>query len=334
MKNEARLAEYWELREDKRIECKLCPRYCKVKENQKGLCRIRKNIDNKLYATGYGKISAMNIDPMEKKPLYHYYPGSYILSIGVAGCNLTCKFCQNWSLSQEEENGQYFSPQELIQTVKNYGGPGICFTYSEPLIWFEYIKDVAKIAKPLGYKIVLVTNGYINEEPLKEICDYIDSANIDLKFFNDNTYNRISGGKLDAVKNTISIMYKKGVHIEVTHLVVTDVNDKEDEFHGLVEWIENISPFIPLHISRYFPQYKFKNPPTSLKTLENFLEIARKKLYYVYVGNVYANNGSNTYCPNCNNILISRNGYNVKIHFNKDEKICPVCKRKVDIKFD
>ncbi|ABP66785.1 Radical SAM domain protein [Caldicellulosiruptor saccharolyticus DSM 8903] len=279
-------ARYYEKLENKKVRCKLCPHGCVILPGNTGFCRARKNIDGKLYSLNYGYISSIAFDPIEKKPLYHFYPGSSILSIGTFGCSFRCQHCQNFEISQLIPNVFEVDTERLIELAKkDKDCIGIAFTYNEPTIWFEYVLDVAKKFKEEGFKTVLVTNGYLNEEPLLELLEVIDAANIDLKAFNDEFYKKVCSGDLESVKRFIEICNKK-IHIEITTLIIPTLNDSEEEVENLAKWLSSIDDRIPLHLTRYFPRYKMTLPPTPKETLFKLREIAKKYLMYVYLGNI------------------------------------------------
>jgi len=258
----------------------------------------------------YGRIVAANVDPIEKKPLYHFFPGRPIYSVGSYGCNLHCRFCQNADISQKKHVGSELTPQQLaIEAGSIQDNIGVAFTYNEPGIWFEYICDCAPLLRQAGLQTVLVTNGYLNPEPWAELCRYTDAMNIDLKSFNADFYKNICGGRLETVKNNIVAAINAGVHVEVTHLVVTGLNDVISEFVQLVDWLAEISDRVPLHISRYFPRYHESAPPTDPTMIVRFVETAAQKLKFVYPGNVAVD--QNTVCPACKSVLIKRHAYEV-----------------------
>ncbi|WAM33542.1 AmmeMemoRadiSam system radical SAM enzyme [Caldicellulosiruptor morganii] len=279
-------ARYYEKLENKKVKCRLCPHECVILPGNTGFCRARKNIDGKLYSLNYGYISSIAFDPIEKKPLYHFYPGSTILSIGTFGCSFRCLHCQNYEISQLTPSVFEVDTERLIELAKkDKDCIGIAFTYNEPTIWFEYVVDVAKRFKEEGFKTVLVTNGYLNEEPLLELLDVIDAANIDLKAFNDEFYKKVCSGDLESVKKFIEICSKK-IHVEITTLIIPTLNDSEEEMENLAKWLSSIDDRIPLHLTRYFPRYKMTLPPTPKETLYRLREIAKKYLMYVYLGNI------------------------------------------------
>lgn len=273
-----------------KIECRVCPHRCKLEEGQVGFCRGRICKGGKVVSENYGKVTAMALDPIEKKPLYHYYPGSKILSVGSYGCNLRCPFCQNNEISMSKNSEVSYSQiscQSLVEKACDLigrGNIGIAYTYNEPLIGFEFVKDCGELAKKRGLKNVVVTAGYICEEPLRELIPLIDAFNIDLKSFSDDFYKMVKGN-LDTVKNTIKIA-AKSCHVEITTLIVPGENDRVEEIKELSKWISDIRPDIPLHITRFFPRWKMGDKDaTPIETVYHLAEIARQNLKYVYVGN-------------------------------------------------
>ncbi len=306
-------ASYWDRRDDGRIECVLCPRHCRLKDGQVGFCRVRKNIDGDLYALTYGKVSAIHDDPIEKKPLYHFYPGSDILSVGGIGCSLSCDFCQNRSLVDGRVPLIDLPPEKLLKAVNEYASIGVAYTYNEPLIQFEYVLDCAKLLKQNGKVNVLVTNGYLEPTPFDELIYYIDALNIDLKFSDNRMYERLCKGTKEPVIRNIKAAYEAGAHVEVTNLIVTRANDTREAIQEIVDIVASIGKDIPLHFSRYFPHHKYDEPPTDPDILLEAWRIAKKKLLYVYIGNLPTEMYSNTYCPLCNSLLIARSGYFTKV---------------------
>jgi len=321
-------AKYYEKKENY-LQCLLCPHYCKIQPGKTGICRARKNEDGKLWVLNYGRTTSIAMDPIEKKPLYHFYPGSSILSIACNNCNMQCPFCQNWEISQMEVQTEYISPEILLKIYLDHPSLGVAYTYTEPLVWFEYLLDATKIIRENNGKNVLVTNGLINEEPLLELIPLIDAMNIDLKSINPIVYKKKLGGDLDAVKRTIEISHQS-VFIEITNLIVTGLNDSEEEIDALIDYVAGIDRNIPLHFSRYYPNYKYNKPPTPIETLQNAYRRARKKLNYVYLGNVPGEEGSNTCCPNCGNLLIERLYFRSLIKGLKDSR-CEKCGEKINI---
>lgn len=283
-------AMYYRSLENGVVICELCPRDCVIKPGQKGFCRVRENRDGVLEALNYGKYTVAAIDPVEKKPLYHFYPGSSILSVGTFGCNFHCGFCQNWQIAHQATEGESVSAETLVTwalAAAKKGSIGVAYTYSEPLMWYEFILEAAKQVQKVGQKNVLVTNGFINPEPFKRLLPYIDALNIDVKGFTEEFYRKIVKGKLEPVLATAEAAYQAGKHVEITTLLIPGLNDSKEEVEKLVCWIsEKLGPEVPLHFSRYFPNYQLDLPSTPIKTLQSAQEIALKKLNYVYLGNV------------------------------------------------
>jgi len=280
-------ALYYEKLDHKRTHCHLCPYNCMIPDGGKGACGVRINKDGTLYSSVYAKTTGIALDPIEKKPLYHYHPGEYILSLGTKGCNFHCDFCQNWHISQElDAPAQDITSEEVIDRAKALKSFGVAYTYNEPFIWYEFVLDTARLAKRQGLENVLVTNGYVNMEPLEGMLPYIGAMNIDLKSFDDDFYVKICKGRLKPVLDVIT-RSAKSCHIELTNLIIPTLNDSEDKIKNMVDWIyANLGPDVPLHLSRYFPCYKMSIPPTPVETLKMAERIAKEKLKYVYLGNV------------------------------------------------
>ena len=270
--------------------CNLCPHHCELAEGQIGFCRTRCNDNGQIKSLNYGRVTSLAIDPIEKKPLYHFYPGSVILSLGSFGCNMACPFCQNHTISQggEGEVRWQLSPVQLAELAQEssqkYGSIGVAFTYNEPLLSYEYLRDTLPLLRRAGQKAVLVTNGQIEEEPLRELLPYVDAMNIDLKTFAEKTYAKL-GGSLRAAQRTIQMAAEAGVHVEVTTLVVPGISDDVNEFCEEVDWLARVSREIPLHLSRYFPRYKYNATATPFEKLYEFKTLAEEKLQYVHLGN-------------------------------------------------
>ncbi|MEN8138269.1 MAG: AmmeMemoRadiSam system radical SAM enzyme [Bacteroidota bacterium] len=313
-------AEFYKKLPSGYIKCLLCPHYCVIPEGGKGICSVRKNEKGTLIAGSYGVVSAMHTDPIEKKPLYHYKPGSKIFSIGSVSCNMKCIFCQNYEISQEFDKYSVlprYSPGEVVKKALNHKeNIGIAFTYNEPTIFFEFMRDISVLAHKEGLKTVMVTNGFINQEPLYELMKFIDAFSVDLKAYTGKFYKEISEAGLEPVKETLKTLKQHNKFFEITYLVVTDLNDDPDDFTKMIDWIyKELGDDIPLHISRYFPYYKLDNDATPLETLSNLFRIAKSRLKYVYLGNVlYGFEGINTNCYKCNYEVITRNGYDVTIN--------------------
>ncbi len=319
-------AKFFSHEKDK-IRCDLCPHHCLLGLNQIGVCQVRKNSNSQLVSLNYGNVTSIALDPIEKKPLYHFKPGKKILSIASFGCNMKCQFCQNYQISQLQPKANFLTPDDLVHIISDVkDNIGIAFTYNEPFIWYEYVYDSArKIKEKLPDKdIVLVTNGYINEEPLLEILPYIDAMNIDLKAFSQDFYRNICKADLAPVLETIKTAFGK-THIEITTLMITEENDSLSEIEQIALFLSKMSPDIPLHLSRYYPHYLFKKPPTDIKKMIAAKNIANRYLNYVYLGNI-PNADQNTYCPNCHHLVIDRD------HFTYHDK-CPECGNKINIKY-
>lgn len=327
MKQEAR---YFEILDDGRVKCNLCPVGCKLREGKPGVCFGRKNENGTMVVTNYGQVVSAHVDPIEKKPLYHFHPGDPILSVGPNGCNLGCEHCQNWSISQIEQQTDYLSPETLVELALSRESKGIAYTYSEPLIWFEYLLDVCTLAHEKGLYNVCVSNGYINPEPLEELIPLIDAINIDVKAMKEDFYKYVCKGKLEFVLNSVKTCVEKGVHVEVTNLIITEMNDSEKDITDLVTWLAGIKKDIPIHFSRYFPAHKMDKPATSMETLEMAYGIARQHLDHVYVGNAHIEGASDTECPSCGNLLIQRTGYSTRI-VGLDRKKCAECGTEINI---
>ena len=317
------------------VKCLLCPHECIINDGKRGSCRVRKNIDGKLVSENYRQICSYNFDPIEKKPLYHFFPGKTIFSIGSIGCNLHCSFCQNWEISQsgidEHPYLRSSSPGDIIRLAA--GRPenfGIAFTYNEPTVWYEYMLDIAELAKQQKLKTVMVTNGFINPDPLERLLPYMDAFSVDLKAFTEQFYKRYTLSKLAPVLETIKLLKKHNKHFEITNLVITDTNDNERDFTEMVNWIVNeTGEDTVLHISRYFPMYKMTKEATSEEKLMKLYGIAKEKLNYVYLGNVRSGEGQDTYCKNCNRKVITRSGYYTQLTGLDNTGNCMNCKQPI-----
>jgi pyruvate formate lyase activating enzyme len=316
--------------EGRNVRCQLCPHGCYLSPGDRSVCRARVNIKGKLYSLSYGDPCSINVDPIEKKPLFHFYPGTSIYSLAAAGCNFRCLNCQNWEISQrrpEDLEHEDLFPADVITEVKKRGLNLIAYTYSEPTSFYEYMHDTAKLGKETGFKSVLISNGYINEMPLLELTRYIDGANINLKSFEDRIYQELNGGTLEPVLNTFRTLHAEGVWFEMTTLVVPTYIEDKEMIKRMCAWIlKELGPDYPLHIIRFYPQYKLTRlPPTPVATLEGFRDIAMKEgIHYVYIGNVPGHEGENTCCHNCKKILIERNGYVLK-QVNIENGKCKFC---------
>ena len=303
---------FWESKPNKAVKCQLCAHNCKISNGKQGICQVRENKDGVLYSKVYGLISPGVVDPIEKKPLYNFYPGSRVYSFGTVSCNFKCENCQNWHISQVKTDNikvEEVPPERAVGLAKQLNCKGIAWTYNEPTIWYEYTYDGSKIAKKNDLYTVYVTNGYINPEPLKKISPYLDALNIDVKSFNDEFYRKICKSRLEPVLKTAELAVKLKKHVEITNLVIPTLNDDPDDLRKLVSWVhDKLGPDIPIHFSRFHPDNKLKNIPiTPEKTLVKAYELAKEAgLRFVYLGNIYHPRYGNTYCPHCNNLVIRR----------------------------
>ncbi len=308
--------KYWHKLADGRLQCDLCPRECHLKEGQLGLCFVRARHNDEIVLTTYGRSSGFCVDPIEKKPLNHFYPGTSVLSFGTAGCNLACKFCQNWDMSKSREMdilADIAMPDQIARAAKKLGCKSVAFTYNDPVIFMEYAIDVAKECKKLDIKTVAVTAGYINEEPRKEFFQYIDAANVDLKAFTEDFYFHLTGGHLQPVLDTLEyIKHHTNTWLEVTTLLIPEKNDSSEEVKKLSDWVrDHLGPDVPLHFSAFHPDWKMMDtPPTPHSTLVRARNVAIEAgLHYVYVGNVHDPEADSTYCHHCHKKLIGRDWY-------------------------
>jgi pyruvate formate lyase activating enzyme len=325
-------ALYYTKLENKKVKCRLCPHECEINDTKYGVCKVRVNRGGELFTENYGIVSSMGFDPIEKKPLYHFFPGSEILSIGSIGCNLQCDFCQNWQISQTSKSdfkraNNRYAYSEIVQlALSKKNNIGVAYTYNEPTVFFEFMLEIAIAAREEGLKNVMVTNGFINKEPLSKLNQFIDAYNVDLKAFIDDFYIKFTKSQLEPVKKTLVNIAKAGKHLEITNLVIPGLNDNSEKFKEMVKWInENTGEKTVLHISRYYPSYKFKKEPTSVEKMLQLYEIAKKQLKHVYLGNLLLSEGSNTYCPVCNELIIERSGYNTRlVALNKNGR-CSSC---------
>ena len=326
------LTRYWHKLEDRRIQCDLCPRFCKLHKDQRGLCFVRQNLDDQVVMTSYGRASGFAIDPIEKKPLNHFLPGTPVFSFGTAGCNLACKFCQNWDISKSREMDTLMgkaSPEAIARAALDNSCKSVAYTYNDPVIFHEYAIDTAQACRSLGLKSVAVSAGYVCEEPRTEFYQWMDAANIDLKAFTERFYHEITGSHLQPVLETLKyIKHETPVWLEITTLLIPGENDSETELENLTQWVvENLGPDVPLHFSAFHPDWKMLDKPsTPLSTLLKARQIALKNgVRYAYVGNVHDKAADSTYCHSCGKFLIGRDWYELSEWNLDDQGNCKFC---------
>ena len=306
-------AAYYETRDDGKVGCRLCPHHCVIADGRTGLCRARRNRGGTLYSEIYEQVTSVAMDPIEKKPLYHFHPGTSILSLGTRGCNFACQFCQNWSISQGEASTSRLTAEAAVAAACREGSVGIAYTYNEPLIWLEYVLETAQLARQSGLANVLVTNGYIEPEPLDELLLFIDAINMDIKSIRPDFYQRLCRGTLEPVLANAKTVVGR-THLEVTTLIIPGHNETDEEFEELSAWIaDELGPDVPVHLSAYFPRYKLQASPTPAATLERARGIFARRLRHVYLGNVAASQGASTVCHACGAELIVRRGYATRV---------------------
>ena len=316
------------------VQCELCPKTCVLEPGQSGECRIRANIDGRLLALTYGFPCSIHVDPMEKKPLFHFLPGSRILSLATVGCNLHCKNCQNWEISQENpENvsAMEVPPAQVAALARKHNCPSVAYTYTDPVVYYEYALDTCVAARAAGLKNVLVTAGYVNPKPWQELCQHVDAANIDLKAYSDKFYREVCAGTLAPVLAALVAAKKLGVEVEVTNLLIPTLNDADDMIRDLCRWVaKDMGPETPLHFSRFHPEYNLAHlPPTPAATLDRAKAIALAEgLRFVYIGNLERPDGESTFCPKCRRLLVERERYTIKQNRLSMGK-CPDCGTEV-----
>jgi len=311
-------ARYYKKLPEREIECTLCPRQCKLGDKERGYCGDRENQGGTYYTLVYGKACAIHIDPIEKKPLFHFLPGTNALSIAAAGCNVNCKFCQNWEISQvrpEQVRHYDFPPSQVVKSAMTNGCPTIAYTYTEPVVFYEYVYDTAVKGRSQGVKSVVISGGYVNPEPLQELTKVVEAIKIDLKGFSQDFYTKYVNGELKPVLEAIKIVHQSSAWLEIVYLVIPTLNDSPQEIQKMCRWImKEVGPDVPLHFSRFYPMYLIKNlPPTPISTLERSWKIALNEgLHYVYIGNVPGHKAESTYCPQCHKTVIKRTGYQIE----------------------
>jgi pyruvate formate lyase activating enzyme len=328
-------AMFYEKLDEKKVRCFLCAHHCQIRDGKRGICYVRKNIDGTLYSLVYGKVISMHIDPIEKKPLFHFLPASTSFSLAAVGCNFRCEHCQNFEISQypkehEDIPGNPVTPEDVVEAAARNGCESISYTYTEPTIFFEFAYDCAKLAREKGIKNVFVSNGYTTPEATRVIAPYLDGNNIDLKG-NDDFYKKLCGARVGPVKETIRLMKELGVWVEVTTLIIPDYNDSEEDLREIAGFIASVNPAIPWHVTQFYPTYKLTDKPrTPLKTLRRAREIgAEAGLKYVYEGNVPGEGGENTYCPTCRELLVGRFGFSIGEIKIREAK-CPKCGAEIE----
>lgn len=328
-------ALYWQPKNGK-VECLLCPHHCSISEGKRGICGVRENRAGKLCSLVYGLTTGAAVDPVEKKPLFHFYPGSDVLSFGTVGCNLKCLHCQNYTTSQARPEDGHLQPiwvEDVLKLARKYNCGGVAWTYNEPTVWYEFTLEGSKLAKKNGLYTVYVTNGYIEEAPLKELAPYLDAMNIDVKAFTEEFYRKVSKARLRPVLDTCMRAKELGIHIELTYLIIPTRNDSRDEMRNFCGWVaERLGVDVPVHFSRFHPDYKLTNlPSTSMETLDSAFKLAKEAgLNYIYLGNIWHADTENTYCPKCSTLLIERHGFSVSLNRARDKK-CPKCGNTISI---
>lgn len=332
--------KYQNILKDNKVQCTVCPRNCILREGQEGFCHVRKNLNNEIVLTTYAYNTGLAIDPIEKKPLYQFYPKSSVLSFGTLGCNMGCQYCQNWKTTKNNGDSSLLNkttPEQIVQIAKEYNCKSVAFTYNDPIIFFEYAVDTAKLCQKEGLKTIAVTSGFINPEPAKEFFKYMDAANIDLKGFSDGFYKKNCLAKIEPVLETIRyVKNETGCWLELTTMLIEGENDSEKEIKAQCRWIlDNLGDTVPLHFSAFFPSYKFSNKkPTDFLTLKRAYDIAVEAgLKYVYTGNLSNIDTSSTYCKNCGKAVLVRNGYEL-LQYNLDSGNCVFCGTKCDGRFE
>ncbi len=315
------------------VHCELCPWHCKIRPEATGRCGVRVNRGGRLLSLNYAEITSAALDPIEKKPLYHYYPGTSILSLGTFGCNLKCGFCQNWQISQKRPPTEILQPEAAVAMAVKYrdrGNIGIAYTYNEPFVWYEYIAATAPLVHAAGMVNVLVTNGIVEQAPLEEVLPYIGAMNVDIKSMSERFYLEHCKGQALPARQTVERAWDK-THIEVTNLLIPGENDSPEETRSLAQWLAGISADIPLHLSAYRPDYEFDRPPTPPVALQRAYDIASEYLNYVYVGNVHIPGTGDTRCPRCSNMIVSRQGFRTRIAGLTTEGRCSGCENEIPI---
>jgi len=330
----AQKARHWSALPDGRVICELCPNGCRIDDGGRGDCRVRENRKGELQTLVHSRACSLHVDPIEKKPMFHYMPGSVALSVATPGCNFTCRFCQNWQISQfppERVECTHVTPDDLVKAAKAQGAPTIAYTYSEPVVFYEYMYDTAKAGRKAGVGSVMISNGFIEKQPLSELCEHLTGVKVDLKAFTEDFYRKTCSGRLQPVLDSLQTLRKLGMWTEIVVLLVPTLNDSEDETRQMCKWVvENLGPDVPMHFSRFHPTYMLKElPPTPVETVVRAREIASAEgVHFAYVGNVSPHKYENTYCPGCGRVLIRRIGYVVRENALADGR-CPDCQTAI-----
>lgn len=328
-------ARFYQKLQNRKIECELCPRACTVSDKERGYCGVRENRDGIFYTLVHSRVCAAHVDPVEKKPLFHYLPGTVAFSVAAAGCNVNCKFCQNWNISQaqpEQIPAEFLPPQRIAELARQYNCPTIAYTYTEPIIFSEFLMDTADAGHAAGVRSIAVSNGYMQQEALRAAYGKMDAVKIDLKSFSESYYRNVVGGQLKPVLDTIVTLRKMDKWTEIVYLVLPTLNDSDAEFRGLAAWIKtNLGVDVPLHFTQYHPEYLLKNLPiTPVSTLERAKAIADAEgLHYVYIGNVPGHSAQNTYCPHCCKLLVERAGFVANKVLIGEDNSCPHCQHAI-----
>lgn len=327
-------AKFYQKLSSKQVQCRLCPRQCTVANGRRGYCGVRENRDGTYYTLVHSRVCTAHVDPIEKKPLFHFLPGASAFSIATGGCNVNCKFCQNWEISQarpEQLRATYLPPKLLAEAALQNHCQMLAYTYSEPTVFCEYILDAAADGRAAGLKSVVVSNGFIQQEPLKELCRHVDAIKVDLKAFSPKYYREIVNGELQPVLDSLTTIRKQGTWTEIVYLVVPTLNDSDGEFRNLARWVKaELGPDVPIHFTRFFPLYRLRNlPPTPLESLQRAKTIADAEgLQYVYIGNVPGHPAENTYCPKCRKLVVERTGFTItQMHIRKSK--CSYCQHVI-----
>lgn len=328
-------AKFYQRLQNKKIKCKLCPRECTVGDRERGYCGVRENRGGTYYSLVHSRVCAAHVDPIEKKPLFHYLPGTVAFSLATAGCNVNCKFCQNWGISQsrpEQVPSEFIPPRRVAELARQYNCPTIAYTYSEPVVFSEFLMDAADAGHAAGVRSIVVSNGYMQEEALKAAYGKMDAVKIDLKAFSESFYSKVVTGQLKPVLDTLVTLRKMGKWIEIVYLVVPTLNDSDAELRSLAQWVKiNLGVDVPLHFTQFHPEYLLKNLPiTPVPTLERAKAIADAEgLHYVYIGNVPGHAAQNTYCPQCRKMVVERAGFTANRMLIRKDGTCPFCHRPI-----